>query len=255
MLKLDSLPVLASGSHKEGSGYACIMNAVSYLNGDSEISDMPGCVYRPLAHLAQAINDNNCGSGHPGYRIIDEHKHLHQLCPSCTHEMWLFGAELIGTAEAVKNLTGQQQADLIWDLAATGWEVIHAMGISNPVSQQIVWAARHRTFASLAIVASNHAVAVNNSVPDFAVTMANHLLKANQEMLLDVPWADPDNGELITFTTALTLFGYLPFTNELRMKVAYAIVDRFAELTLHSPVYPTQGEVDRMSIKAGLVAV
>jgi hypothetical protein len=48
---------LAKGSHQPGSGDGCAMNAVSYINGDAQITDFPGCSARPLAVLVQSCND------------------------------------------------------------------------------------------------------------------------------------------------------------------------------------------------------
>jgi hypothetical protein len=48
---------LAKGSHQPGSGKGCAMNAISYINGDTRISDFPACSARPLAVLVQSCND------------------------------------------------------------------------------------------------------------------------------------------------------------------------------------------------------
>jgi hypothetical protein len=52
---------LASGSHQRGSGKGCAMNVISYINGDTEITDYPRCSARPLARLVQALNDRLAG--------------------------------------------------------------------------------------------------------------------------------------------------------------------------------------------------
>ena len=52
---LNGLPILSVGSHERGSGRACIMNAISYLRGDSDITDYPACVHPILAQAAQMI--------------------------------------------------------------------------------------------------------------------------------------------------------------------------------------------------------
>ncbi len=49
---------LASGSHERGSGKGCAMNVISYINGDTQITDYPACSARPLARLVQRINDS-----------------------------------------------------------------------------------------------------------------------------------------------------------------------------------------------------
>jgi hypothetical protein len=48
---------LANGSHQPGSGKGCVMNAISYINGDAEITDFPACSARPLASFVQWCND------------------------------------------------------------------------------------------------------------------------------------------------------------------------------------------------------
>ena len=48
---------LAKGSHQPGSGRGCAMNVVSYINGDTHITDYPACSARPLAAFVQVSND------------------------------------------------------------------------------------------------------------------------------------------------------------------------------------------------------
>jgi hypothetical protein len=48
---------LAKGSHQPGSGNGCAMNAISYINGDAQITDFPACSAGPLAVLVQSCND------------------------------------------------------------------------------------------------------------------------------------------------------------------------------------------------------
>jgi hypothetical protein len=48
---------LAKGSHQPGSGKGCAMNVISYINGDTHITDFPGCSARPLAAFVQVCND------------------------------------------------------------------------------------------------------------------------------------------------------------------------------------------------------
>jgi hypothetical protein len=86
----NGLPILSVGSHNRGSGRACIMNAISYLRGDTDITDYPDCVHPILARAAQMINDSICNEP---VKDMDEEV----LCPSCAHKMWLFGARLMGT--------------------------------------------------------------------------------------------------------------------------------------------------------------
>lgn len=48
---------LAKGSHLPGSDKGCAMNVISYINGDTHITDFPGCSARPLAAFVQVCND------------------------------------------------------------------------------------------------------------------------------------------------------------------------------------------------------
>jgi len=48
---------LARGSHQPQSGKGCAMNAISYINGDEQISDFPATSARPLASFVQVCND------------------------------------------------------------------------------------------------------------------------------------------------------------------------------------------------------
>ncbi|OBB88501.1 hypothetical protein A5760_23950 [Mycobacterium colombiense] len=48
---------LAKGSHQPGSGKGCAMNVISYINGDTHISDFPDCSARPLSAFVQLCND------------------------------------------------------------------------------------------------------------------------------------------------------------------------------------------------------
>ncbi|WRQ08553.1 hypothetical protein JDBV01_00360 [Mycobacterium phage mcgavigan] len=52
---------LALGSHQPGSGKGCAMNVISYINGDTKITDYPECSARPLAALVQMCNDHLAG--------------------------------------------------------------------------------------------------------------------------------------------------------------------------------------------------
>jgi hypothetical protein len=48
---------LARGSHQPDSGKGCAMNAISYINGDAQITDFPATSARPLASFVQLCND------------------------------------------------------------------------------------------------------------------------------------------------------------------------------------------------------
>jgi hypothetical protein len=49
---------LARGSHQPGTGKGCAMNAISYINGDAQVTDFPATSARPLASFVQLCNDS-----------------------------------------------------------------------------------------------------------------------------------------------------------------------------------------------------
>jgi hypothetical protein len=55
--RITHLLRLAKGSHRRGSGKGCAMNAISYISGDTEITDFPSGSARPLAAFVQLCND------------------------------------------------------------------------------------------------------------------------------------------------------------------------------------------------------
>lgn len=125
MIAFDALPQLAVGNQSGNQGYACVMNAISWMQGDRKITDLPDCVWQPLAYLAQAANDSICNSEHAGHRVVGETTvesdastilcyPVALLCPTCTHQMWMAGVRLIGTSSA--ELTFEQKEEI-----KTGW--------------------------------------------------------------------------------------------------------------------------------------
>jgi hypothetical protein len=95
----NGLPILSRGSHDRASGKACIMNAISYLNGDKTINDMPNCVDPVLAAILVTTNDRICDAQH---RLITGTQDGNDLCPVCSHKVWLLGARVIGTGELAR---------------------------------------------------------------------------------------------------------------------------------------------------------
>jgi hypothetical protein len=53
----DHLPLLDHGSHQPGSGKACVMEAASWLAGESW-SDHPRTVHKAIARVAILVNDS-----------------------------------------------------------------------------------------------------------------------------------------------------------------------------------------------------
>src|ERR1700733_8309741 len=53
---------LAKGSHQPGSGMGFPMNAISYIGGDTQITDFPATSALPLAAFVQRCNDLLAGA-------------------------------------------------------------------------------------------------------------------------------------------------------------------------------------------------
>jgi hypothetical protein len=105
MLDLDRItnPLrLASGSHQPGSGKGCAMNVISYINGDTKITDYPDCSARPLARMVQALNDRLAGPD--GF-----------LSPQDSLVVLDLGWLTVGTAGAPQPVVWRWLADLLVD--------------------------------------------------------------------------------------------------------------------------------------------
>jgi hypothetical protein len=93
---------LAAGSHDPGSGKGCAMNVISYINGDTVITDYPECSARPLARMVQDLND----------RLADESGFL---SPENSVIVLDLGWQTVGTAGAPREVVWQWLADLLVD--------------------------------------------------------------------------------------------------------------------------------------------
>lgn len=73
-------------SRSERWAGGCLMNWVSYANGDVVITDTPACTHLVLARTVHAVNDRVCG-----------HRDGERLCAHCSKRMFAYGPELVGT--------------------------------------------------------------------------------------------------------------------------------------------------------------
>ncbi len=87
MNKITEPLQLAVGSHEAGSGKGCAMNVVSWINGDTTITDMPDCADPMLSRIVQSVNDDIC-----------THRDDDLLCPACSSKALELGLRTIGTA-------------------------------------------------------------------------------------------------------------------------------------------------------------
>ena len=93
---------LAKGSHQPGSGKGCAMNLVSYMNGDTMITDFPACSARPLARMVQGINDMLAGPD--GF-----------LSPEDSVLVIDMGYRTMGTADVARDVVWRWLSDLLVD--------------------------------------------------------------------------------------------------------------------------------------------
>jgi hypothetical protein len=122
---------LAKGSHQPGSGKGCAMNALSYISGDSEITDFPACSARPLAAFVQWCNDVLAGPD--GY-----------LSPEDSVLVLELGWQTVGTAEVPDRMIHAWVAEL---LASPTWGIVrYAKGVAVEAIFDI--AELHRAAAS-----------------------------------------------------------------------------------------------------------
>jgi len=99
---------LARGSHQPGSGKGCAMNVISYINGDTHITDFPGCSAHPLAAFVQLCNDLLAGPD--GY-----------LSPENSLLALELGFHTVGTADVADTVIHAWVAEL---LTSPTWGVV-----------------------------------------------------------------------------------------------------------------------------------
>jgi hypothetical protein len=99
---------LAKGSHQPGSGKGCAMKAISYISGDTQITDFPRCSARPLAAFVQLCNDLLAGPD--GY-----------LSPENSFIALELGWQTVGTADVADSVIHAWVAEL---LTSPTWGVV-----------------------------------------------------------------------------------------------------------------------------------
>ena len=123
---------LAVGSHIAGSGIGCAMNLISWENGDTTITDLPGCSDPMLARIVQRINDSIC-----------THRDGDLLCPACSLIVLELAHRTVGTGTLT--LTDQERR-VIWVKIA----------IDQARQVQHLVPARHKTQADNALTAAEN---------------------------------------------------------------------------------------------------
>jgi hypothetical protein len=136
---------LVKGSHQPGSGNGCAMNAISYINGDAQITDFPACSARPLAVLVQSCNDLLAGPN----------RYLSSVDSLLALEL---GWQTTGTAEVVDTVIHAWVAELLtnptWGVirygkltaikAISDIAALHRNAASGDIPTWAVWNAAHR---------------------------------------------------------------------------------------------------------------
>lgn len=130
---------LARGSHQPGSGKGCAMNVISYINGDTPITDFPDCSARPLAAFVQACND--LLAGRDGY-----------LSPENSLLALELGWQTVGTSDVPDSVVHAWVAELL----------------TNPIWGLIGYAKRAAAKA-IVDIADLHRMAAAGTMPPVAV--------------------------------------------------------------------------------------
>src|SRR5277367_6730410 len=125
---------LAKGSHQPGSGMGCAMNAISYISGDTQITDFPATSARPLAAFVQLCNDLLAG---PDGYLSSENSFL----------ALELGWQTVGTAVVADTVVHAWVAEL---LTSPAWGVVQYAD-TTAVEAIFDIAELHRTLASGAI--------------------------------------------------------------------------------------------------------
>jgi hypothetical protein len=107
------------------------MNAISYINGDTQVTDFPACSARPLAALVQSCNDLLAGPG--GY-----------LSPDNSLLALELGWQTVGTADVADSVIHAWVAEL---LTNPTWGVVRYANI-GAIKAIIDIAQLHRNVAS-----------------------------------------------------------------------------------------------------------
>lgn len=243
--RFTALPQLAVGDQRHTSGSACIMNAIAWLEGDSQISDLPNCVWKPLAYLAQMVNDNVCQEGHPGRHVKRQaHSHITYLCPGCSHQMWMIGVRLIGSAGANVQLAQNQKIYQRW--AKAGLEAFGDRGgCPLMVEAGLDYLAGHGVVEDLSDVVRRHeAEHAHSDLDDGLIGMLTSMSRAASSWLGSAVWTE---AKITTARFALISPWMVEQMN--------TYIDIFEEVTGFLATPPTPLEVKDAAERAGLVMV
>ncbi len=98
---------IGSNTGDSAHAYGCIMNVVSWINGDMRITDIPDCVDVPLALYLQTVNDEICEDS--VLEVVESEtltpQYFETICPSCAMKLMDWGARAMGTVIADDSVT------------------------------------------------------------------------------------------------------------------------------------------------------
>ena len=179
---------LAKGSHQPGSGKGCAMNAISYVGGDTQITDFPATSARPLAAFVQLCNDLLAGPD--GY-----------LSPENSFLALELGWQTVGTAEVPDNVIHAWVAEL---LISPAWGVVQYA--DNAAAQAIFDIADlHRALASGAMPAIPAWYSADNVARAVCATLAGAGLYAVRAAYQSTALVDTEHCETLDAVTGNAL--------------------------------------------------
>lgn len=226
------------------------MNAISYLNGDIEISDAPDCTFPLLADAAIGLNDTLCNHRKDGDPV---------MCQECSHQMWLLGARIIGTAEAVVDWRRWDVNVLHVRLAA--WCAEHVLDLVPYPHREICWTAivAARTWADSpnlgnATAANAAARATFSAIKSLkADSRGTSAWAANVADSAARAAAEAGSGRAGHHVAdAVSMARQAITINELKLELLHGLIDEFERLTgTRSPGLP-EGAYERVAREAAL---
>jgi len=175
---------LARGSHQPGSGKGCAMNAISYINGDEQITDFPATSARPLASFVQLCNDLLAGPD--GY-----------LSPEDSLVVLDLGWLTVGTADVPDSVIHTWVTKL---LISPPWGVVRYA--ANAAAAAIIDIAElHRRLApgdTPPIAAWDHAARAARAVSTTPVTAERYAVRAAYQSTALIETDDWDTLDAVT---------------------------------------------------------
>ena len=179
---------LAKGSHRPGSGKGCAMNAISYIGGDTQITDFPATSARPLAAFVQRCNDLLAGADG-------------DLSPENSVLALELGWQTVGTAEAPDNVIHAWVAEL---LTSPAWGVVQYA--ENAAAEAIFDIADlHRALASGAMPAIPAWYSADCAARAVCVTLAGAGLYAVRAAYQSTALVDTEHCETLDAVTGNAL--------------------------------------------------